>query len=157
MLLYKFIKKSTNRVRYIDYKIEIFKPMVGNLQQHSKFSIIHYLWFIFTFGKYRIVYIYDNDKIIHYSHILPRFWKLSFLEENDLEIGPCWTHEDYRCQGIYSFAINYIIDNYQNNYKNFFMIVDEHNKISIKGIKNAGFILVGNVKKSKISGIYYEA
>jgi hypothetical protein len=115
--------------------------------------LIHYFWFFITKGKYRIVYMRDNSKIIHSTYILPRIYKFSFMAINDFEIGPCYTEESYRGQGIYSFVLTYIISKFGGDGKRFYMIVLENNISSQKGVIKAGFVKSGVVYKN-ILGIY---
>lgn len=58
-------------------------------------------WNIATLGKVRVYVLYDSQKIIHTSFVVRGKEKFLFLGKNDIEIGPCWTHPDYRGNGIY--------------------------------------------------------
>ncbi len=155
MYLYRFNKIQKNFVLSKSYVVKVFKPKIFSLQKHGHFSFIYILWYLSTFGKYQIIYVYDKNKLVHYSHIIPRFWKFQFMEENDLEIGPSWTNTDYRGEGIYPFILNFILDKYEQEYKNFYMIVNKTNTKSIRGIEKAGFVQEGEVQKRGIFGIYY--
>lgn len=154
MLLYKY--EGTNKIFTISnkYKLITFKPKFFNLNLHlKKISLINIIWYLFTLGKYRIIYVYDDKKIIHYSYVIPKFWKFSFLSKNDLEIGPCWTDLEYRGHGIYPFVLKEVVEKFEQ-FNSFYMIVEENNISSIKGIEKAGFKIVGKIIKSKIMGIY---
>lgn len=139
-----------------NFKVEIFMPKLQFLQKHRPFSLIYLIWYIFTLGKYKIIYVFDNEKLIHYSHVLPGFWKFRFMNRDDYEIGPCWTDELYRGQQIYPYVIQKIVELFKNDAAFFYMVVDEKNIASIRGIEKAGFIKVGIVKKTKFLGIYYK-
>ena len=69
--------------------------------------LLYLFWYFVTLGNYKIIYLKKNDEIVHYTHILPKFFKLTFLNVNDLEIGPSWTKESYRGKGI--FPANYTL------------------------------------------------
>lgn len=154
MLLFKFKNSLNNFEIESKYKVAVFKPSLFQLNKHlHNISIMHVIWFFFTFGKYKIVYVYDGEKLIHYTHAIPKFWKFSFMSNNDLEIGPCWTDEKYRGQGIYPYIIQQITKKDIED-RNWFMIVDKNNIASIKGMEKAGFEKVGQVKKTKLLGIY---
>jgi len=116
-LLYVFDESSKANVNiksiHERYKIFEFKPSLLKLKP-TKFTsvkdlIIHILWFVFTRGKYRIIYVKDDSKVIHTTYIIPKMFKFSFMNSNDLEIGPCYTEESYRGQGIYPFVLNWVI------------------------------------------------
>ncbi len=154
VFLYKFNESQGKLVLPKEFVVKIFKPNIYALQKHGRFSLIYVIWYLFTLGKYQIIYIYDKNNIIHYSHIIPKFWKFQFMERDDLEIGPSWTHEEYRGQGIYPYVLNYIINKFEKNCIDFYMIVNKTNIKSIKGIEKSGFLQVGELKKSKVLGVY---
>lgn len=74
----------------------------------------------------------------------------------DFQIGPCYTVPEFRGKGLYTNTLLYIIS--QNEYKksSFWMIVDENNGASIRGIEKAGFLKIGKVKKTKLFKRYVE-
>lgn len=160
-LLYVFDEssKANINIKPIDkrYKMFEFKPSLLKLKL-TKFTsvrdlIIHVLWFVFTRGKYRIIYVKDGSKIVHSSYVIPKIFKFSFMEsKNDFEIGPSYTEESYRGQGIYPFVLTYIVSKYNRNSK-FYMIVEENNTSSQRGIIKSGFKKIGEVYKDKF-GIY---
>lgn len=103
------------------YKIKIYHPRLGKLNNHTHFKIIYLFWYFFTIGRYIIYYVYDeNDRIIHFSHVMPNFFKYAFIQQqNSIHIGPCWTHENYRGKGIYPAVLNKICTD--NSRKNVFI------------------------------------
>lgn len=139
-----------------DYEILEFVPTMFRLKLDNYYNIkdflIHVLWFLSTKGKYKIVYVVNNKKLIHYSYVIPKIYKFSFLANTDLEIGPCYTHPDYRGQGIFPYMIAFIIKKYRNH-NNIMIMVDENNISSRKAIDKVGFRKYGILKKS-ILGIY---
>jgi GNAT superfamily N-acetyltransferase len=156
-LLYVFDKncKANNDIKLINfpYKIEEFKPSLFKLKltkyNNLKDILVHIIFFIVTSGKYRIIYVKDNDKIIHYSYIIPKNFRFQFMtSENDLHIGPSFTDESYRGQGIYTYILTYIIERFSYNGRRFYMIAHENNFSSQRGIIKAGFREVGKVYKN---------
>ena len=97
---------STEFILNPGYFLQVFKPVFFSLKRHKGNILIHIIWFVFTLGKYFIVYIMDENKnIIHHSYALPKFFKFPFMQKDDIQIGPCWTHKDYRGKGIYPFVL----------------------------------------------------
>jgi len=78
------------------------------------------------------------------------------MKKNDFEVGPCWTDEKYRGKGIYKYVIQLAVEKFSKDNASFYMIVDEKNISSIRGIEKSGFVKIGKVKKSKLTGIYYK-
>ncbi len=111
-------------------------------------------WFkIITRGNLSIYYTTNSDgAITHTSYVVGKCFKFPFLNENDYEIGPCFTHPQYRGQGIYPMVLDYITQTKNGNH--FYMLVHPTNTPSIRGIEKAGFNKIGKVKKTKIGHCY---
>ena len=137
------------------FKLIEFKPSVVSLRKHAGPPLLLYLfWFLMTKGKYRIYYVVNNEgKIIHYSHVLTKFYKFSFMKKNDMEIGPSWTDPASRGLGIYPAVIGAIARQYAGRC-NIHIFSDEDNNASINGIMKAGFRFYGKGYKKGFFGIY---
>lgn len=160
VFLYYFFDYATDtppppRTVPTSYELVYFKPSLSRLKLHTPAnSLVFLFWYFMTFGKYRIVYVKDGDVIIHFSIILPKYFKFPFIGPNDLEIGPCWTKEEYRGQGLYPAALSYIIRKYQHTrVQRLFMFTRKPNVASQKGILKVGFRPFGIGFKSRL-GIY---
>ena len=114
-----------------------------------------YLWLI-SRGNAKIVYVKSADSLImHTSCVMSKCKKFTFMRDNDFEIGPCVTKDEYRGQGIYPRVLNYITSSFGEDGAVFYMIVEENNTSSIKGIEKAGFEKCGVVQKSRFLKKYY--
>lgn len=136
------------------YVLEMFSPSWRELKKHQSHSIMYLFWFFSTRGRYKIVYLYDGNKMVHYSHLLPKFFKLSFMDSEDLMIGPSWTREDYRGKGIFPAIIISIIQNFKKEGRIFHIFTHKDNLASQKAITKACFHKWGRGKKTKKLGIY---
>jgi len=137
-----------------EYQVEQFSPTILSFKQHDANILLYIFWFIVTMGKYKIIYLKKDDNIIHYTHILPKFFKLPFLGKNDLEIGPSWTKESYRGKGIFPGVINYVIQSFKEKGRKFYIFADIDNISSQKAIEKARFYMCGNGYKTDFLGIY---
>lgn len=156
---YIFFKYNNKKLtdaneNFSHYKEEIFSPTIGMLKKHTAKKIMYIFWFIFTLGRYKIIYIYDNTKIIHYSHILPKFFKFPFMKRNDLEIGPAWTDKNYRGRGIFPYVLWEIIHKFQKDKRDFYVFTHIDNISSQRAIVKAGFYEWKKGYKSDKLGIY---
>lgn len=92
--------------------------------------------------KNSIFYIYRTrgQKIVHVSNSMPSQIHLPWLDENarGIEIGGCMTSNLARGQGIYPHVISQIIMRHKNTMP-FYMIVEEQNIASRKGVEKVGF------------------
>ena len=91
----------------------------------------------------------EDNKIAHTTYLIPKCRKFDFMGSSDWEIGPCITAREFRGQGIYPKVLNHITSSFGNNETIFYMIVEENNLSSIKGIEKAGFKRCGLVQKTK--------
>lgn len=114
-------------------------------------------WNMFTFGNcctYRIYDPYDSNRIIHESYVIHRCYKFPFLKNSDIEIGPCYTHKNWRGQGIYPSVLRAIIQKELTEHSRSYMIIDSSNTSSIRGVKKVGYTRVSYVTKSKFFKVY---
>ena len=141
--------KIDNKFRYF-----FFKPTIFNLKLHKGSVLLYLFWYIFSFGKYHIFYIKDSetDTVAHFSNILPKIFKYSFMKKDDLFISNCYTSSSYRGCGLYPFALNFICKSFYNSIV--WGGVRENNIPSIKGLHRAGYKKVSNGYKTKFLGIY---
>ena len=72
--------------------------------------------------------------------------------KKSLHIGPCWTDNKFRGQGIYPAVLSSICKN--NSETNMFIFTEDENIASQKGITKVGFKKFSNGYKSKHFGIY---
>ena len=137
-----------------DYDIEIFFPTLFRLKKHPAKVSIYLFWFLFTLAKYRIVYVKKDNTIIHYTHILPKFFKLPFMNSRDLEIGPSWTDELYRGKGVFPAVMEYAIQYFKKEKRTFYVFAHINNEPSRKSILKVGFNKWKNGYKIGKLGIY---
>jgi len=159
---YHFFKNhiSCNVVLDDQFECFYFKPSIfkrklhKGLYRHS--DILYIFWFLFTFGRFEILYILDkkNGEIAHFSNILPSIFKYNFMKKNDVQIVNCWTYKEYRGRSLYSFALS----NIQNKFKNNIIWIGSKttNLSSLNAIRKSGFKQVFDVEKKTIFGIYNE-
>lgn len=158
-LLYCLKKQNENIENIEEINCAIFKPKIfrytlPNEAFNFKQWCRRLLFYFTTRGKYRIFYLTNGDELLHTSYVLPKCRKFPFLKENDYEIGPCYTYPKHRGKGIYPAVLKSICKNIGENNTIFYMIVNENNEASIRGIEKAGFIKCGIVKTTRIAKKY---
>jgi len=140
-----------------DYNFSVWKPKLYQMAPKGLFFSSLFAWWFFHFlrifsnSNYHIFLIYyKNIKIIHYSVVQPKHFKTSFMEENDLQIGPVGTDENHRQKGLASYAIKKIIDFYKGqNINKFWYITRKENEASVQLIESLGFTRCGEGIKKK--------
>jgi GNAT superfamily N-acetyltransferase len=123
------------------YQIVKFKPTIRCLSRHPmgvKGKLLHLLWYLTCRGKYTIYYVYDGDRIIHYSYVFGPNFRFTYMSKDDLSIGPIWTHPMYRGQGIAPTVFRYICATHKDC--GFFYTTANHtNAASRRAMEKAGF------------------
>ena len=112
------------------------------------------LFQILTLGKAKVFFVADGGNLMHTSYVVPRCVKFPFMGNGDYEIGPCFTYPQYRGKGIYPSVLKAICNCVGDENTTFYMIVDENNIASIKGIEKAGFQKCGIVEVAKFTKRY---
>jgi len=80
------------------------------------------------------------------------------MAECDIEIGPCWTDDEYRGQGIYPSVLTRIIQNeLKNDEAVAYMIIKDTNTSSQRGVAKAGFTRTGEIVETDCLKRYYKS
>lgn len=162
MYLYKIDSKDVKNMpmdSFDEIDLRVFTPSLRGFFLNGekiriKTAFIRLLFQVMTLGKAQIYYVKSGNDIIHTSYVIPACIKFPFMDRDDLEIGSCYTYPVFRGKGIYPKVLSAICRRRANDTSTFYMIVDETNLPSIKGIEKAGFVKCGSVQKSKISKRY---
>ena len=96
-------------------------------------------WNIATLGKVRAYVVYDGKNCVHFSYVVKGREKFTFLKSGDIEIGPCWTHPDYRGLGLYPAVLSQIVQNEISSGGTAYMVICESNQASQRGVAKVGF------------------
>lgn len=169
------ISQKTNNFEVQVFKPSMFKPLLKGYCSSFKDYAIYFYWLVISYFELAIYYVKDGEKLIHTSLVTGKSFKFPFMGDYDLHIGPCITDEKYRGRGIYPKVLQKIASDYgflsncpinkaqvidrhcepskdgvaiQNN-KLLYMIIEDSNLPSIKGVTKAGFKKVGKICKYK--------
>ena len=156
---YKKTEHIDNQKTQADSDVRVFVPKIRQLllsgeARSAKAAISRLLFQRTSRGKAKIYYLNDGDELMHTSYVVPKCSKFPFLGTNDYEIGPCYTYPAHRGKGIYPKMLQWICNCVGNDDTVFYMIVDESNIASIKGIEKAGLKRCGTGEVSKFTKQY---
>lgn len=164
--LYELKISDINKLPKIDtgliiekYEFGMFKPSVLRLCLSAKTPsiserLVNFYWYLITFGRLRIYYLKDGGEFIHTSYCIPKCYKFPFMGAKDLQIGPCVTNEKYRGQGIYPYVLSRIVEDLAKPDVTFYMIIDDKNLPSQRGVYKVGFIKSAKLVKDSCLKIY---
>lgn len=103
-------------------------------------SIHNILWHVFSWLKGSKFYEYQivkNNRIFSKAEVCPKLPIFPFMKRGGYHIGPCMTINEERGKGFYPLLLQYIIR--ENSEMDYYMIVDENNIASQKGIEKVNF------------------
>jgi len=158
---YQLYRKFYTKAKYDIEGVFEFVPKIYNLCMPSeridaKSLFIRFVFCVMTFGKFKIFGVKSAlGEVVHTSYVIPKCVKFPFLKKGEFEVGPCYTAPEFRRQGAYVKALTYITTHKQFENACFYMIVNEVNSASVKGIENAGFQKTGTVSKTRFLKRYY--
>ena len=127
------------------------KPFVANMSSMQIGKKHYYYYNVMTFlfrGFFREFKEYDiiiNNKIVSKAVLISKVPLYGFLPKKGVHLCYCETIPEARGKGLYPLLLKYIQSERQQN--DLYMIVDEDNLPSIKGIEKAGFVKYAQVKK----------
>ena len=105
-------------------------------------------------GIFRVFEEYDVIKdgiIVSKAVLISKVPLYRFLPRKGIHLCYCETIPEARGKGYYPMLLSYIQNQHKGN--NLYMIVDEKNISSIRGIEKAGFVRCGKVEKQS-DGIF---
>ncbi|PNQ72087.1 hypothetical protein C1T31_13355 [Hanstruepera neustonica] len=102
-------------------------------------------------------FIKDLDQLVHESYVYKRVYLLKSIGKIGPVIGDCFTSKAYRGQSIYPFVINSIAEKLlREDYQEVFVVVNQSNASSIKGIEKAGFCKFASIKATRWLWFYFK-
>lgn len=154
-MAYGLYEINKQHIKEIQLKSDYKKIGISKINPSLAGSLVRALyWNLITVGKGKIYYIQnESGRYIHTSYVIPRCSKFPFLRKgghHDIEIGPCVTDEDFRGQGLYPYVLSRIVEAELGEQDKAFMIVEDSNLPSIRGIMKAGFRRCGNIEKTRV-------
>jgi len=123
----------------LHYKLSIHKPSIFSLNKMGQGFIVNLYWFLISLGKFEIIQLFDSQNIVHYTYITPKVYRFPFMNKTDIQIGPCYTYENYQRRGIYTFVLKFVISHYCHDGRNLWIYCNEKNEASRKTIVKVGF------------------
>lgn len=132
-----------------DCRLEIWKPTyrkpVPPGQPWLPF-VIFWLFHearIFANRDYGVVLIWEGDRLVHRTVVLPRYFRSPFMAPEDLQVAMTWTDPQFRGQGLALAAARTVIADARLGRRRLWYMVAAANQPSIRVAEKAGFRLYG--------------
>lgn len=158
--LYKY-NKDCNKINQnkkfdidANLKLSIRKVSLLNIFK-SNHPLYDFYWLINAKGNCYVYSVFDGDKEVHHSYVTKKCYKFPFMSSQDLQIGNCYTDENYRGLGIYPYVIQKVIQRHLKNDHNIdvFMLIEEDNIASKRGVEKVGFQKVSSITIKRVLGL----
>ena len=153
-IVYKY-NSNVNQTIEFESLLKKLKLQKGKkLDFRNREMIIKWIYhMISTCGRVKVLSLFSEMGLVHYSFICLKSIKFSFLNKRDCVIGPCWTKESFRGNKIYPTTINYIANEYKNNNVNaaVYILIRENNIESTNAVNHSGtWLPVGKIRKNTL-------
>ena len=140
-------------------KKQLPNPYVKNMQSMQmgvrRFWYFMVMSFLFR-GFSRVFVEYDyivNQVIVSKAVLISKVPLYKFLPAKGVHLCYCETIQEARGKGYYPQLLSYIQNDFRSD--ELYMVVDETNNASIRGVEKAGFERSGRVEKLK-NGVFVE-
>jgi hypothetical protein len=134
LFFYKYDRTKQHGVLPNDFNV-VFRKIIMPLN-----SFHSVLWHIFSFFKGEKYYEYQvlkNGEVVSVAQVCPKNLFFRFVPKNGWHIGPCSTIKSQRGNGFYPLLLQFIVQEHPE--RDYYMIIDERNISSQKGVDKAGF------------------
>ena len=141
------MKKFFQKSRIVNIDVFIYKMSVYKVFDIPKFE------YVIDKKRHKNKWLYsiqDASKTVHKSYLFDSVYLLKSINKSGPVIGDCHTHKEYRGQAIYPFVINKIAKEViETKGKEVYIVVDQNNLNSIKGIEKSGFSKLASIKAKR--------
>jgi len=130
---------KSNPSEFMGYKLIIHSPNIINLNKFQGRFSLNLFWYIATLGQFKIIYLYDEDKFVHFSYITTKVFRFPFMNASDIQIGPCETSPEFQGKGIFTEVLRLIKDLYRDQSITIWTYTSMKNLASQKAFQRAGY------------------
>lgn len=130
------------------FKLEIFIPnrlsiTPLGLRLNFAFSIWYTLYLLLWMNQkkdYKFYTVYYGEQLVHYSVVLPKYYRFPFMEDTAIQIGPYWTKSYYRGRGLCPYVLSQIMSEYAKTKVYAYVIIRRDNVTSQRAAVKGGLI-----------------
>lgn len=142
LLIYSKVATSEMPVFWPDkfpgFKFVKFDPKLWSLSRYGFSWKINLFWYLSSKGNFSILVLMKDETVVHYSYITPKVFRFPFMNNRDMQVGPCVTHISYRGQGIFRRVLELIPLLYPQS-ETIWTYTTEDDVAAQKAFKNAGY------------------
>ena len=112
---------------------------VRHIRPEAWKSLHNFLWCFFSFfsGCFKKYQLLHEEIVVCVAEVVSWIPLFRFMPWGGIHIGPCRTIPEERGKGYYPYLLEKIVE--ENPEKEYYMIIDEKNLSSIRGVEKVGF------------------
>ena len=103
----------------------------------------HYLRGCLHKNEYRIILVFCGDDLAHFSVARTKDYRFPFMRDDDVQVGPVWTHPSHRGRGLASAALLHLLAPMAAAWRRVWWICARDNAPSNAVAVRGGFSFVG--------------
>ena len=148
-IFFKLIKKANGGGNLSLLKHENEQLMVKRVRPAIFGSLHNLLWRLGSInGCYWEYQLLREGKVVSRAEVISWFPKFSFMPRQGIHIGPCRTETEERGRGYYPYLLSCIVGEQPES--EYYMIVNDTNLPSIRGVEKAGFRRFAEGRKTRL-------
>lgn len=131
--------------------IEVWQPGLLRFRPAGLPWMPYLAWWLFWVLRvfrdpgYAVYVVRDvrTGRILHRSHVFPRWFRFPFMRPGDLQIGDTFTEPEHRGRGLAKAALARIAHDLARDGRTLWYVVQDHNAPSIRVAESCGFKKLG--------------
>ncbi|HEM49135.1 MAG TPA: N-acetyltransferase [Caldithrix sp.] len=160
LMLYRIEANKVQPIRdwpeyFMSYKLVIYKPKLLSLGKYDLNPFINSLWQLLTFGKTRVLLLFDKTVKVHYFYFTPKTYRFGYMNKTDINLAQAFTWPAYRRKGILTNVLKLIFAYNSNKCKYIWGYCHIDNSASQKALERAGMEFVSYARMSRFTRIVH--
>jgi RimJ/RimL family protein N-acetyltransferase len=100
-----------------------------------------------------MILLLRGETCVHRTLLIPGFFRFPFMAANDIQCGDIWTLPAERGKGLALVGLSVAIRRAWQPGRRIWYLTDESNKASNQLARRAGFLLLGNGRRTRRLGL----
>jgi GNAT superfamily N-acetyltransferase len=96
---------------------------------------------LFRNRDYSALLIRYEGRVVHRTCLIPKYFRWPFMADSDLQISSTWTHPEYRCLGLATFALQSAVEQWAAAGRTLWYVTHVENAPSLAVCNNIGFVM----------------
>lgn len=108
---------------------------------------------IFRNRNYAVLIVLHNERPVHRTCLIPKYFRWPFMRADDLQVSSTWTDPGHRNLGLARFALEHAVRHWSEKGRAFWYVTHADNAASVAVCSNAGFSLKNMGRRTRRWGL----